>query len=129
MPDKVRARNRRHERGTEGQVVGREAGRLGVGRARRSGTCKPKKYGIVKDLVGHGVGHAVRGSADPTTTASRVRRGRLPSGMVVAIEADGDLGLWRVNQLDDGWTIVTADGSLAAHFEATIAIAETGIDS
>lgn len=90
---------------------------------------KPKKYGIVKDLVGHGVGHAVHEDPQiPHYREPRAPRTRFRPGMVVAIEPMVTLGSWRVNQLDDGWTIVTADGSLAAHFEATIAIAETGIE-
>jgi methionyl aminopeptidase len=90
---------------------------------------KPKKYGIVKDLVGHGVGHAVHEEPSiPHYREPRAPRVQLKKGMVLAIEPMVTLGSWRVDMKDDGWTIVTADGSMAAHFEVTIAVTDTGYD-
>jgi len=87
----------------------------------------PKKYGIVRDLVGHGVGHAVH--EEPQVPNFRDRRTpnlRLQAGMVLAIEPMVTLGDWHVGMKDDGWTIVTEDHSLAAHFEVTIAVTDEG---
>lgn len=90
---------------------------------------KPKKYGIVKDLVGHGVGHAVHEDPQvPNYREPRAPRVRLQSGMVLAIEPMITLGGWKVDMKDDGWTIVTRDHSLAAHFEVTVAVTETGYE-
>ncbi len=88
---------------------------------------KPKGYGIVRDLVGHGVGHAVHEEpAIPNYRDPRAPKVRLEAGMVLAIEPMVTLGGWKVRLKEDGWTIVTADKSLAAHFEVTIAVTETG---
>lgn len=90
---------------------------------------KPKKYGIVKDLVGHGVGHAVH--EGPNVPNYREPRGPhldLQEGMVLAIEPMVTLGDWRIYVKDDDWTIATRDGSLSAHFEVTIAVTKTGYE-
>jgi methionyl aminopeptidase len=90
---------------------------------------KPKKYGIVKDLVGHGVGHAVHEDPQvPNFRDPRAPRLRLETGMVLAVEPMVTLGDWRVVLKDDGWTIATRDHSLAAHFEVTVAVTDTGYD-
>ncbi len=90
---------------------------------------KPKKYGIVKDLVGHGVGHAVHESPSiPNFRDRHAPEVKLQTGMVLAIEPMVTLGTWKVKMKDDGWTIATADGSLAAHFEVTVAVTDTGYD-
>lgn len=90
---------------------------------------KPKGYGIVRDLVGHGVGHAVH--EEPQIPHYRERHAPkilLQPGMVIAIEPMVTLGDWQVDMLDDEWTIVTRDRSLSAHFELTIAVTETGYE-
>ncbi len=90
---------------------------------------KPKKYGIVKDLVGHGVGHDVHEDPQiPNYRETHAPPFQLQSGMVIAIEPMVTLGTWRVKVKDDGWTIVTADHSLAAHFEVTVAVTMDGYD-
>jgi methionyl aminopeptidase len=90
---------------------------------------KPKGYGIVRDLVGHGVGHAVHEEPPiPNYRDSRSPRVELKTGMVIAIEPMINLGDWHVKQLNDGWTVVTADGSPSAHFEVTVAVTEDGYD-
>ncbi len=89
----------------------------------------PKGYGIVRDLVGHGVGHAVHEDpAIPNYREPSAPKVRLQTGMVIAIEPMVTLGGWRIRQKDDGWTIVTADGSKAAHFEVTVAVTDDGYD-
>ncbi len=90
---------------------------------------QPKKYGIVKDLVGHGVGHAVHEEPQiPNYRDPRTPKVQLQEGMILAIEPMVTLGDWRVYQKDDGWTIVTKDHSLAAHFEVTVAVTKEGYD-
>ncbi len=85
------------------------------------------KYGIVRDLVGHGVGHAVHEEPRiPNFYDRNLEYIVLKPGMVVAIEPMVSLGGWRVTTASDGWTIVMADGSLSAHFEHTIIITKSG---
>lgn len=84
------------------------------------------RYGIIRDLVGHGVGHDLH--EDPNIP----NYGRLNSGpwlqqkMTIAIEPMVTLGSSRVRMADDGWTILTDDGSWSAHFEHTVLITEQG---
>jgi methionyl aminopeptidase len=89
---------------------------------------KQHKYGIVRDLVGHGVGHYMH--EDPNIpNYGRAETGPwLSKGMTIAIEPMVTLGTDHVTQADDGWTILTADGSWAAHFEHTVLITETGAE-
>ncbi len=91
------------------------------------GAVNQKKYGIVKSLVGHGVGHAVHESPHvPNYTGGGFPKVPLKSGMCLAIEPMLTLGTDDVMTGKDGWTIVTTDGSLAAHFEVTIAVLPEG---
>ncbi len=89
----------------------------------------PRGYGIVRDLVGHGVGHAVH--EDPQIPHFRDRyapRVKMQEGMVLAIEPMVTLGTWKVRVKRDGWTIVTTDGKPAAHFELSIVVTKTGYE-
>ena len=89
---------------------------------------KARGYGIVRDLVGHGVGHYVH--EDPNVpNYGRANTGPwLSKGMTIAIEPMVTLGTDHVVQADDGWTILTADNSWAAHFEHTVLITEDGAE-
>lgn len=88
---------------------------------------EPQGYGIVRDLVGHGVGHAVHEDpAVPNYFEPSLGDRKLEVGAVIAIEPMITAGDYRTAVLDDGWTIVTDDGSLSAHFEHTIIITEDG---
>ncbi len=90
---------------------------------------KPKGYGIVRDLVGHGVGHATHEDPQiPNYREPNAPRVVLRKGMVIAIEPMVNLGTWRVKSLADGWTIVTADKNSSAHFEVTIAVTDDGYE-
>jgi len=90
---------------------------------------KPKKYGIVKDLVGHGVGHAVHEDPQiPNYREPRAPRVKLQEGMVLAIEPMVTLGGWKVYLKDDQWTIATQDHSTCAHFEVTVAVTKDGFE-
>lgn len=86
------------------------------------------KYGIVRDLVGHGVGHELH--EDPNIpNYGRANTGPwLKAGMTIAIEPMATLGTDRVYVADDGWTILTQDGSWSAHFENTVLITEDGAE-
>lgn len=84
------------------------------------------KYGIVRELVGHGVGHALHEDPDIPNYGQPGTGSTLKSGMTIAIEPMANLGSERVVLDPDGWTIRTADGSHSAHFEHTILITDTG---
>jgi methionyl aminopeptidase len=86
----------------------------------------PAGYGIVRQFVGHGIGRAMH--EEPQVPNYRLgRKGRrLEPGLCLAIEPMLTLGGHDTRILDDDWTIVTRDGTLAAHFEHSIAITETG---
>lgn len=89
---------------------------------------KLKKYGIVRDLVGHGVGDEMH--EDPNVpNYGRAGTGKaLSAGMTIAIEPMATLGGERVYIGDDNWTILTYDGSWAAHFEHTVAVTPDGFE-
>lgn len=81
-------------------------------------------YGIVRDLVGHGIGTKLH--EDPQIPNFRQRRRgiKLVPGMTLAIEPMINAGTWKVCWLDDDWTVVTEDGSLSAHYENTVLITD-----
>jgi methionyl aminopeptidase len=83
-------------------------------------------YGVVRQYVGHGIGFNMH--EDPQVP-NYGRPGRGPlirKGMALAIEPMLNIGGWETKQLDDGWTVSTADGTLSAHFEDTIVLTEDG---
>ena len=88
--------------------------------------CEERGYGVVRDFVGHGVGKSLHEDPSVPNFGSPGRGARLLPGMTIAVEPMINQGSWEVNQLSDGWTIVTKDGKLSAHFEHTIAITNDG---
>lgn len=86
----------------------------------------PKDYGIVKDLSGHGVGYAVHEEPYVPNYDMGDKGPKIESGMVLAIEPMINAGTDEVMLLADGYTVVTADGSISAHFEHTVLITEKG---
>ncbi|HUP26381.1 MAG TPA: M24 family metallopeptidase, partial [Candidatus Limnocylindrales bacterium] len=86
------------------------------------------KYGIVRDLVGHGVGHQLHEDPNIPNYGKKGTGPTLVAGMTVAIEPMATLGDYRIKTDADGWTIRTADGSIAAHFEHTILITHDGTE-
>ena len=79
-------------------------------------------YGVVRDLVGHGIGTHLHEDPQIPNFKQRNRGIRLQAGMTLAIEPMISAGTYEVEWLDDDWTVVTKDRSLAAHYENTILI-------
>jgi methionyl aminopeptidase len=79
-------------------------------------------YGIVRELVGHGLGKSLHEDPEVPNYGKRGDGPKLKDGMVLAIEPMINLGKKNIKQLEDGWTIVTADGLPSAHFEHDVAI-------
>ena len=83
-------------------------------------------YSVVRDFVGHGVGAKMHEDPSVPNYGTPGRGVRLLPGMTIAIEPMINAGVKEVNVLKDGWTTVTADGKLSAHFEHSVAITENG---
>ncbi len=86
--------------------------------------CENEGYGVVRDLVGHGLGKSLHEDPSVPNYGRKSRGERLRSGMTLAIEPMINMGSWKVETLNDGWTVVTADGSISAHFEHDIVVRE-----
>jgi methionyl aminopeptidase len=114
-------------RGMEaGIAAARPGSRLGDVGAAIEAVAREHGYGIVRPFVGHGIGQSMH--EDPQV-ANYGRAGtglRIETGMCFAIEPMFNLGGDEVAMLRDGWTVVTADGGLSAHFENTVAVTEDG---
>ncbi|MDD6265039.1 MAG: type I methionyl aminopeptidase [Clostridia bacterium] len=111
------------EEGVKKALVG---GRIGdIGHA-VDAYVKSFGYSTVKRYVGHGVGHDLHESPDVPNYGSVGRGPRLYPGMTIAIEPMVNIGDYEVVELDDGWTVLTKDGSLSAHYEHTVAILDNG---
>ncbi len=85
-------------------------------------------YGVVRELVGHGLGKNLHESPEVPNYGKRGRGTKLKEGLVIAIEPMVNLGTKDVKQSRDGWTIKTKDGKPSAHYEHTIAITSEGAD-
>lgn len=81
-------------------------------------------YGVVRDLVGHGIGTSLHEDPQIPNFKQPNRGIRLQAGMTLAIEPMINAGGYQVRWLDDGWTVVTKDGSLSAHYENTVLITD-----
>ena len=111
----------------QGLAHARAGGRLGdISHAVEASIAQAGPYGVVEEYTGHGIGTAMH-MDPPVPNYGRPGRGpRLRTGMALAIEPMVMLGSPETVLLDDGWTVVTADGSWAAHFEHTVAITADG---
>jgi methionyl aminopeptidase len=89
-------------------------------------TAKKHGYGVVRELVGHGVGKKLHEDPQVPNYGRRGDGKRLKEGMVLAIEPMINLGKREIYTLSDGWTVVTADGKPSAHFEHTTLVAKNG---
>jgi methionyl aminopeptidase len=86
--------------------------------------CESFGYGVVRELVGHGLGRKMHEDPEMPNYGRRGRGKKFSEGMVVAIEPMINAGTHRIKQLRDGWTILTADGKPSAHFEHDVAIVD-----
>ena len=105
--------------GLEQAVVGNRVGDIGFAIQKY---CESFGYGVVRELVGHGVGRSLHEAPEVPNYGRRNSGLKLKEGLVLAIEPMINLGVKEVKQLNDGWTIVTADGKPSAHFEHDVAI-------
>ena len=107
-------------------AVCRPGSRVGdIGHAVQS-HAEAHKYSVVREFVGHGIGTSLHEEPQVPNYGPPGRRERLVSGMCLAIEPMVNAGGPEVKVLDDGWTAVTADGSLSAHFELSVAVTPEG---
>jgi len=83
-------------------------------------------YSVVRELVGHGVGHAAHEDPQVPNYGRAGHGRRMREGLVIAIEPMVNVGGRSIRTLSDGWTVVTADASLSAHFEHTVAVTAEG---
>lgn len=84
--------------------------------------CEQFGYGVVRDLVGHGIGKNLHEEPEIPNFHQKRRGIKLQAGMTLAVEPMVNMGTYEVAWLDDDWTVVTDDGSLSAHYENTILI-------
>ncbi|MBQ8383572.1 MAG: type I methionyl aminopeptidase [Clostridia bacterium] len=101
--------------------------RLGDVGAAIEGHVKENGYSVVRKYVGHGVGRNLHESPDVPNYGTPGRGQRLCAGMTLAIEPMVCTGTSEVHELANGWTVVTNDGGLAAHYENSVALTENGI--
>ena len=109
--------------GIKAAVAGNRVG--DIGHAVQS-YAEERSYSVVRDFVGHGVGAKLHEDPSVPNYGIKGRGVRLLPGMTIAIEPMITAGDYKVKVLDDDWTTVTVDGSLAAHFEHTVAITPNG---
>lgn len=83
-------------------------------------------FNVIRDFVGHGIGRSLHEPPEIPNYGKPGRGPKIEAGMVLAIEPMVSAGSWEVKILEDGWTAVVKDGSLAAHFEHSIAVTPSG---
>ena len=83
-------------------------------------------FSVVREYVGHGIGEQMHEEPQIPNFGEPGKGLRLKEGMALCIEPMVNIGGWRTELLEDGWTVVTADGGLSAHFENTVAITDEG---
>lgn len=113
-------------KGIEKAIVGNRIGDIGA--AVQKHTERKYNYGVVRELVGHGVGRELHEEPQVPNYGRRGKGKKLKAGWVIAIEPMINLGKRHVFQGDDGWTIRTRDGSVSAHFEHTVAVGVSEAD-
>jgi methionyl aminopeptidase len=112
----------------KGIAKARVGGRLGDMAAAIQQHAERAGFGVVRDLVGHGIGRAMHEEPQVPNVGRPGKGERLLDGMTLAVEPMINQGTAAVEQLSDKWTVVTKDGKLSAHFEHTIAITKRGAD-
>ena len=120
-------------------VVTRESLKRGIAQVKAGGRigdishavqtyAESQGFGVVRQYVGHGIGRALHEEPQVPNYGEAGRGPLLKKGMTIAIEPMLNVGGWETEQLKDGWTVVTADRSLSAHFEDTVAITPKGAE-
>lgn len=99
-----------------------------IGHAIQEHTERKNGYGVVRDLVGHGLGKQMHEEPQVANYGKRGTGAKLKEGMVIAIEPMINMGVKEIDYDEDGWTIRTKDGKASAHFEHDVAIRKTGPD-
>jgi methionyl aminopeptidase len=103
-----------------------DGNRLGDISAAVQETVEAAGYSVVRDFVGHGIGKNMHEDPQIPNFGKKGRGIELERGMILAIEPMVNAGKYKVKILSDGWTVITADGSLSAHFEHSVAITDNG---
>ena len=85
-------------------------------------------FSVVREYVGHGIGEQMHEEPQIPNFGEPGKGVRLKEGMALCIEPMVNVGDWRTELMEDGWTVITADGELSAHFENTVAITEDGLE-
>ena len=107
--------------GIENAVVGNRLGDIGHAIQQY---VEKNGFSVVRDYAGHGVGHEMHEDPMVPNFGRRGRGFKIENGMVLAIEPMVNVGTYKLNMLEDGWTVVTRDGKRSAHFEHSIAIVD-----
>jgi methionyl aminopeptidase len=105
-----------------------DSNRLGDISAAVQNTVEKAGYSVVRDFVGHGIGKSLHEDPQIPNFGKKGRGIELKKGMILAIEPMVNEGKYKVQVLPDGWTVITEDGSLSAHFEHSVAITDNGPD-
>ena len=106
----------------------REGGHLSdIGHAVQS-VVEAEGFSVVREYVGHGIGQRLHEDPQVPNYGEPGRGPLMKRGLVIAVEPMVNVGSWETELLRDGWTVITADGSLSAHFEHTIAITDDGTE-
>lgn len=111
------------EAAMEAAVPGNHVGDIGAAVIK---ACEGMNYGIIRELVGHGVGRELHEEPQVPNYGRAGHGPLLREGMVLAIEPMLSAGTPRIKTLEDGWTVITADHSLSAHFEHTVGVTKDG---
>jgi methionyl aminopeptidase len=109
--------------GMQAAVIGNHVGDIGHA---VEAVVKAGGFTVVRDLVGHGVGHMMHEEPQIPNHGKPKRGMRLVAGLTIAIEPMVNIGTEKTRTLADKWTVVTADGKNSAHFEHTVAVTEDG---
>ncbi len=124
--DLLRATRKSLYLGIEQAVAGNRLGDIGF--AIQQYTEKIHGYGVVREMVGHGVGRNLHEKPEVPNYGKRGKGMIMKEGLVIAIEPMINLGDYRVRQMNDGWTIVTRDKKPSAHFEHSVAVGKNSAD-
>jgi methionyl aminopeptidase len=106
----------------------KDGNRLGDISAAVQNVVEDAGYSVVRDFVGHGIGKNLHEDPQIPNFGKKGRGIELKRGMILAIEPMVNAGKYKVKVLPDGWTVITEDGSLSAHFEHSVAITDNGPD-